>query len=233
MPRLHEVASFLDAYLGIQNYPEERNGVLTDTAKPVGRIGLALEPEPGLADWARQLGLDALILHRAWRLDLGLLPPGTGLLAYHLPFDEHLTLGWNPLLAGVLGVADLEVLGNKQGRPIGMIGRVEDTDFAVLRGRIEREFGGVEEVVLPQEAAATRIAVVGAMTEALVREAAARGGAVYVTGQLRAPARRAVEETGIGVIAAGHRRSEEWGLRMLAELLRGRWPDLEVFTQKA
>ena len=233
MPHLDEVASVLDAYLGVQDYPEERNGLLADTPKPIGRIGLALEPEPGLGTWARDLGLDALILHRVWRLDPEVLPPDTGLLAYQLPFDEHLTLGWNPLLAGVLGMTDLEILGAKQGRPIGMIGRTEDADFVVLRGRVEREFGGVEEVVLPRQEAVTRVAVVRAMTEALVREAAARGAAVYVTGQLRVPARRAVEETGIGVIAAGHRRSEEWGLRMLADVLRSRWPDLEVFTQKA
>ena len=233
MPYLHEVASFLDACLGVQDYPEERNGVLADTAKPLRRIGLALEPDASLRHWVQRFGLDALILHRAWRLDLGLLPPGIGLLAYHLPFDEHLTLGWNPLLAGVLGLTDLEVLGTKQGRPIGMIGRVEDADFVVLRGRIERELGGVEEVVLPRKETVARIAVMGAMTEALVREAAARGAAVYVTGQLRVPARQAVEETGIGVIATGHRRSEEWGLRMLADVLRSRWPDLEVFTQKA
>ena len=73
-----------------------------------------------------------------------------------------------------------------------------------------------------------RVAVVGAMTDALVREAASRGADLYVTGQFRQPARNAVIETGINVIVVGHRRSELWGLRALAGVVRERWFRLEV-----
>lgn len=75
-----------------------------------------------------------------------------------------------------------------------------------------------------------RVAVVGAMTDALVREAADRGAQIYVTGQYRQPAREAVRETGIGVIAVGHRRSEIWGLRALAGVIRERWSMIEVIV---
>lgn len=71
-----------------------------------------------------------------------------------------------------------------------------------------------------------RVVAANAMTDALVREAAGRGADVYLTGQLRAPARAAVAQTGIGVVATGHHRAEEWGLRELARLLRERWPGL-------
>ena len=74
----------------------------------------------------------------------------------------------------------------------------------------------------------SRVAVVGAMTDALVREAASRGADVYTTGQLRQPAQAAVLETGIGVVGVGHRRCEEWGLRALAGVLCERWSRLEV-----
>ena len=68
------------------------------------------------------------------------------------------------------------------------------------------------------------------MNDALVREAADRGANLYVTGQYRKPGQEAVDETGIAVVAVGHRRSEEWGLRALAHLLRQRWPELDVMT---
>jgi len=71
------------------------------------------------------------------------------------------------------------------------------------------------------------VAVVAAMTDPLVREAA-RGAEVYVMGHFRQPAKEAVLNTGIGVIVVGHRRSEEWGLRALAGVLRERWCGLEV-----
>ncbi|NNC29439.1 hypothetical protein HKM21_09160 [Longimicrobium terrae] len=73
-----------------------------------------------------------------------------------------------------------------------------------------------------------RIAVVGAMTDALVRAAAEKGAGLYITGQLRAPARRAIDETGIVAVAIGHERSEEHGLALLAALLAVRFPGLHV-----
>jgi putative NIF3 family GTP cyclohydrolase 1 type 2 len=73
-----------------------------------------------------------------------------------------------------------------------------------------------------------RIAVVGAMTDALVRAAAEKGAGLYITGQLRAPARRAIDETGILAVAIGHQRSEEHGLTLLAALLARRFPGLHV-----
>ena len=194
--------------------------------RPVARLGLALEPWDGLAEWAAAASLDAVFLHRPWGLAPGALPPGTGLLASHRPFDERLTTGFNPALAARLGMTGLEPLGERDGRPLGMTGAVERLSFAELLARVSGEFRGVEAAGPPRGGEAARVAVVNAMTDALVREAAGRGADVYLTGQLRAPARAAVAETGIGVVAAGHRRAEEWGLRELARLLRARWPGL-------
>lgn len=49
-----------------------------------------------------------------------------------------------------------------------------------------------------------------------------------MTGQFRTSAAIAIQETGIGVVAVGHRRCEEWGLRALAGVMRERWAGLEV-----
>ncbi len=70
------------------------------------------------------------------------------------------------------------------------------------------------------------------MTDVLVREAKDRGANIYITGQLRQPAKLALEETGISCVAVGHKRSEEWGLRALAGLLRDRFSQLEVILPK-
>jgi len=94
--------------------------------------------------------------------------------------------------------------------------------------RVETEIGGSESAIAPRRAEIRRVAVVGAMTDALVREAAAAGADAYLTGQMRVPARKAVEETGIGVVATGHARAEAWGIRALAAGLRERFPALET-----
>jgi putative NIF3 family GTP cyclohydrolase 1 type 2 len=227
MIHLDEIAFFLDRTLEVTRYADEQHGVFHTSARTVRRLGLALEPSPGLRRWAAASRLDAVFLHRPWRLEPDQLAPDVGVLAYHLSFDEHLTLGYNERLAIALGVRNVEVLGTKEGRPLGMIGDTDRVLFAAFERDVWQVFGGLEGSQR-NDRELQRVAVVGAMNHALVREAAERGADVYITGQYRQPARVAVAETGIGVLEVGHRRSEVWGLRALAGILRERWAMLEV-----
>jgi putative NIF3 family GTP cyclohydrolase 1 type 2 len=228
MLHLSDIAQFLDDLFETARVPDDAAGVVRPSERAVRRLGLALQPWSGVGHWARDAQLDALFMHRALRLDLALLDPDVGVLSYHRAFDEHLTLAYNPWLADALGMTGLDVLGRKEGRPIGMVGTVSEYMFARWPQRLEAVFGGLDDVVHATKRTGTRIAVVGAMNDALVREAAARDVGVYVTGQWRYPAAQAVAATGIGVAVVGHRRSEEWGLRMLGRILNERWPDLGI-----
>ena len=228
MTHLHELAAFLDEFFQVSRFPNETNGMWHDTARSIQRIGLALEPGANLSSWAEAERLDAVFLHRAAHLEAATLPAEVGVLTYHLPFDERLMLGWNLRLADILGLSGPEVIGWKRGRPLGMIGSVPSRTVADFYRLVFAVFGGREEARTCEQNEVTRVAVVGAMTEALVHEASERGADVYITGQLRQPGRVAMLDTGIGVIAVGHKRSEEWGLRALGHVLRERWADLEV-----
>lgn len=250
--KLTDIAAFLNGYFGVEDYPGEVSGIYRPAESPVRRIGLALEAWPELPVWVETQDLDALFLHRPWKFDAlldgedketkrqgeeenqsAILNPQSiikniGVLFYHLPFDEYLTPGDSPRLADALLLSHTEVLGEKEGRPLGMIGDIAPQTFATTLAKVEAIFGGYEEALPCVAESVTRIAVVGAMTEALVREAGERGAQAYLTGQFRMPARKIVRELGMGVIAVGHRRSEEWGLRALAGLLRKRFANLEV-----
>ncbi|MBD2740738.1 Nif3-like dinuclear metal center hexameric protein [Coleofasciculus sp. FACHB-1120] len=224
---LNDIAEFLDRFFAVHRFGDDQGGIYHPSTRPIRRIGLALEPWTGLEKWAKSKHLDALFFHRPWKLKAGQLAPDVGIVAYHLAFDERMTLGFNPRLADVLGMSALEVLGEKERRPIGTIGEIATQTFVSYCDRVREIFGGYDET-LAGSGDIQRVAVVGAMTDALIREAAMRSAGVYITGQLRQPAAAAVEETGIRVIAVGHRRSEEWGLRSLAGVLRDRYFDLEV-----
>ena len=190
-------------------------------------MGLALEPFPAFDAWLAAEALDAVFLHRPWTLTdeqrHALQTDGIGVLAYHLAFDERLTTGFNPALAAACDWGAPEVLGDKEGRPLGMSCTLPTPlPFDAVATQLHAEFNGLEQLTPPAPDPAvsiTRVAVVGAMTDALVHLAHERGVGVYVTGQWRQPARAAVQQTGLGVVALGHRRSEEWGLRTLARLL--------------
>ena len=205
----------------------DQNGWFLPSTRPVRRLGLALEPWPELAEWVAAERLEAVFLHRPWNLTdaqrQALHETETGVLAYHLAFDERLTTGFNPALATACGWGEPEVLGQKQGRPLGMVCSLPvPTTFEMVAVELRTQFDGLEQVVPPVavEGMISRVAVVGAMTDALVREAHERGVGAYVTGQWRQPAHAAVRDTGLGVVALGHRRSELWGLRALAGLLQ-------------
>lgn len=219
---------------------DDQNGVFLPSDRPIQRLGLALEPLPSLARWLTATRPDALFLHRPWRLTdeqrTLLEHEQIGVLAYHLAFDERLTTGFNPTLAEVCGWGSPTLLGEKEGRPLGMACTLpRPQSFDELIAVLEREFGGplpVQPPRLPPDFAGhpviRKVAVVGAMNDALVRAAHAAGVDAYVTGQFRQPARLAVEATGLGVVELGHHRSEIWGLCTLARLLRTQLPTLEI-----
>jgi len=229
MPTLDDLAAFLDTVMVADRLPglDDPAGVWRASDRPVTTLGLSLEPWPGNGAWLAREEIDALFLHRPWRLDeheVGDL----GVLAYHLAFDEALSLGFSSRLAAALGMTGVEVLGRKEGRPIGMIGDVPQQGWDGIVEELAGTFGGLDRADPGGARSVGRVAVVGAMTPALVHEAARRGADAYVTGQSRVPARTAVEETGLGTVAVGHRRSELWGLRALAAALRERWPGLRL-----
>ena len=151
------------------------------------------------------------------------LPEDIGILASHLPFEERLALGFNPRLADALEMTCLEPIGRRKGRPLGMLGDVPPQTVAAFYRSVSDIFGGREDARTCERNEVTKVAVVGAMTADLMREASERGAEVYVTGQMRQPAREALLDTGLGLIVVGHRRSEEWALRTLAHVLRERF----------
>jgi putative NIF3 family GTP cyclohydrolase 1 type 2 len=227
-PPLEALADFLDALLAVDPRGDDPAGIVVPTGRPVRRLGMLIEPSADVGAWAAANALDAVFLHRPWGLDADALPPGVGVLAYHRGFDARMSVGWSPRLAAALGMRDVRPLGEKDGAPLGMIGDVDAQAWEAFRERVEAEIGGSESILAPLRTEIRRVAVVGAMTDALVREAAEAGADAYLTGQMRVPARKAVEETGIGVVATGHARAEAWGLRALAAALRERFPTMDI-----
>jgi len=126
------------------------------STRPIARFGLALEPWVELAEWASAEQLDAYFTS-PWQLQLGQLASDVGVVAYHLAFDEHLTLGFNPRLAAVLGMSTLEVLGEKGTS--GMLGNIPTQSFASYCCCIKEVFGHEVRASVCHEV--SRVAVVG------------------------------------------------------------------------
>ncbi|MES2573168.1 MAG: Nif3-like dinuclear metal center hexameric protein [Verrucomicrobiota bacterium] len=224
---LAALAESIDAWFGV----DEPTCLVQPRAKPVRRLGLALDPWPGLSNWAAELALDAVFLHRHWRLDPRNCPGHIGVLANHAGFDVRLGFGENPELLTALGLRMESRLG--ESRALGVVATGAPRTINMLRESLFGIFGGVEEELLPEAGQAQRliqrIALARAMRPGLIENARAAGAQAYVTGQLRQPARASALATGMTVFAVGHRRSEQWALKQLGMLLARRWPALELY----
>lgn len=224
-----ELHAYLHALLNGEAYrgSDDPNGIWRNTTRPVATVGLLLEAKGETPGWIARERIDALIVHRPWSLQIA-LPGDPGVLAYHSAFDQRLAIGMNPLLADALEVTRLEVFGEEDERPLGMIGNVQPVSLATFAARIVGQFGGVNLLPDIAEGAVRRVAVVGAMRPSLVAEAAERGADLYLTGDLRASALPAAESAGITVACVGKRAAERWALRALASLLQEQFADLRV-----
>lgn len=218
---LAELAARIGQVVDAGSFPEDPPLICVPSDRSVARLGFALDPAPGLAAWVDAEQLDAVFLHRPWGVEDAGLRSGVGVIASHAAFDHRLTIGANPDLLVALQMHDVRALG---GAAPGVVGAVGLAGLEAWVARLTAMFGGVEEVVPGGAAAIRRIAVVGAMTDALVRQAAALGADLYLTGQLRHPARAALAETRVAAVAIGHRRGEQYGLRLLAHALASAFP---------
>lgn len=211
MPTLDRLAGWLSERLG-------EAAVFRPGPPEVHRLALALEP----TDLPTAPEADALFLHRAFRL--GERAPGLGVLASHDGFDRTLTTGVNRALAETLGWQEVRAL--TLHRAEGLLATPPQPGWASLLAALEAEFGGYEALLEPATPSVPTLALMNAMRPEVLDAVAERGVRVYLTGQMRPGALPRARELGLGVIALGHRRTEQWGLRQLARELEAAFSDL-------
>lgn len=217
-PSLEELADWLRAEFG------EREPLKRDGPPRVRRLALALEP----ADLPPTLDADAIFVHRSLRV--GERWPGLGVLGVHDGFDLALTTGPNHRLARALGWRDVREVVWK-GELKGITATPPQQTWTELRAALHAELGGEDSSWPPAGSASPlRVALMNAMNPGLIEHVADDGVRVYLTGQLRPSASAAAHARGLGVIALGHRRTEEWGLWQLAQELREEFLGLETET---
>ena len=229
MPTVAGIAAHLSALTDAARYAAQGDpaGVWLDSRRPVQRLGLALDAGKPPYAWAD--GLDAVLVHRPFGLWPARLPAGVGVLAYHAALDDRFSTGINPDLSAALGLTPDDEPLRRDGLPVGFVGRMpEPVPVQELFQRVRQAFGSIAGVWGAPMGETAALAHAGAMTEPLVRDAAGRGAGLYLTGQLRKPARQAVFDTGLVAIEVGQDRTEWWGVRRLGALVQARWPEIEL-----
>lgn len=238
-------------------YHEPRNTHYSPDVTPVARIVCSITPTAGVyaAMHAARTPPPLVFLHRPFTLDRTRVPRGAHVLSSHVGFDEVLTVGWNEVLAGRLGLSigdNAVCLQGYKGDPDRRIGIVAafrtPATLGSISDKIKQEFGQWDAVygadVQNDADMAQSVSVVAIMNAfhpeevQRVLEAAFSEGwisdpdqgenIVYLTGQAREPGLVAAQDKKMKVFCVGHRSAEEWGIRYIASELRREYPMVEV-----
>jgi dinuclear metal center YbgI/SA1388 family protein len=214
------------------------NGLQVEGRRPVRRIATGVSSCLELFERARDLEVDAVLVHHGlfwdgsprpitgwmYRRVAALVESGMHLVAYHLPLDRHPELGNNILAAKGLGLYSIEPFAEYHGKPIGFRGRYpEPIAPDELVARCEKLFGQAPLAFLsgPREVATLGVVSGGAQGE--VHQAIAAGLDAYVTGEASEWVMNLARDARIHYLAAGHYASERLGIRALGEHLARRF----------
>jgi len=146
------------------------------------------------------------------------------LVAYHLALDAHPVVGNNAVICRLLGLNQLEPFAQHGPRTIGFIGHLDASlPLSELVERARRQINPDVLVMDEGPDRVQRIAVISGGAAGEILPAADAGCDCIVTGELKETALHDAREGGINVIAAGHHRTEVFGVQALGDEIAGRF----------
>ena len=232
-----QLAQICDRLLGskrFRDYPGAKNGLQIAHRRPVKKISWAVDADLESIRKAGKAKVDFLVVHHG--IFWGSSPMdrkirvrrireakrlGVAVYSSHLPLDAHPEMGNSTGLLCALGLTEARrrPFGKAMGREIGW--KVEGGRWqrSVLVGKCQRLSGARVKVVTGGPAVCRNIGIVtggfGDLDQ--VRRA---GLDTLITGEADYPTEVKARELGLNLLLAGHRETETFGVRSLAEKLR-------------
>ena len=229
-----------------RDYPGAKNGLQVSHNRIVEKIGWAVDADMESIRKAGKEKVDFLIVHhglfwgssaldrkiRAGRIRLA-KRLGVAIYSYHLPLDAHPELGNSIGLLRALGLDKWKRkrFGKAMGREIGYKvegGRVRLRDLvkkvALLRSRPRRSrgesFAGLASRVKVIEGGQKICRRIGIVTGGFgdLDQVVKAGLDTLITGEVDYPTEVKAKELGINLILGGHRETEIYGARSMAQV---------------
>ncbi|MGQ0720304.1 MAG: Nif3-like dinuclear metal center hexameric protein [Candidatus Eiseniibacteriota bacterium] len=229
------IIAFLDELLAVRSIEDfGPQGLQVEGKGEVRKVAVGVSASAELFRRAAAAGADLVICHHGmfWdndsrvvrgglkeRLQL-LLDHGITLLGYHLVLDVHEQHGNNAILARELGLSRVEPFAEYRGAAVGRRGVLDPPlPLAELVARVRRVVGGDPLVFAFGPDPVRSLGLVSGAAPGDFHEAIRLGLDAYLTGEARENIQEVAREERTTYIAAGHYRTETFGVRSLAERL--------------
>ncbi|MBX7145257.1 MAG: Nif3-like dinuclear metal center hexameric protein [Oligoflexia bacterium] len=236
MADLKEINSYLTNLLSPHNFRDSSlNGIQVESSQTtVSRVAVAVDAGLSIIEQAIQGKAQLLIVHHgifwgheqavrgplARKLEL-LLKNGCSLMAWHLPLDAHPELGNNIELARYYGLSSCAPFLKMDGAFIGFKGTLQTAAKPEYFIDLSRKMQGAKEPLFLAfgKQSIKSVGIVTGSAAFGVREAAAEGLDLYVTGEPKQDVYHLAKELGINALFAGHYATETFGVRSLGKKL--------------
>ena len=217
------------------------------STREVRKILVALDPFTHVCREAKEWGADLLVTHHAliWKPGfvtdgnvqgentLYLIENGIAHINAHTNLDQA-PGGVNDVLAGTLGLEDIEVVRpqgeDEQGRPWGLLrcGTVSEQPLEAFLGCVKDKLGCRGLRYAEGGKPVRKVAVGGGSCAGAMADALRAGCDTFVTADIKYNNFWDARDLGINLIDAGHFHTENPVVAVLAEKLREAFGDIEV-----
>jgi dinuclear metal center YbgI/SA1388 family protein len=221
------------------------NGLQVPGCPEVTRVATGVSASMELFELAADVHADLLVVHHGifWGSGPGpidaslrrrlkwLFDTDMSLAAYHLPLDAHPQLGNNALIARALGAEALQPFALHENEPIGFVADFPDEGLpaSVLFTRVA-ELTGSEPLIFDAGPERVRsVAVVSGAGSDYLADAVHAGADALITGEPTERVMAQAREAHVHFIAAGHYRTETFGVKRLGEFLSERFEVEHMF----
>jgi dinuclear metal center YbgI/SA1388 family protein len=228
---LHEIAAHCDKILrtrDIGDYDGAANGLQVENHGSVSRIAATVDASLATVKLAVAARADLLIVHhglfwspshpwtgKKYELIRLLVENNLAVYSSHLPLDAHPKLGNNAQLCAALGLKKLRPFFFSHGQHIGFQAR-QKISRTELAKRLERATGTKPKLIPGGKEMCERIGVVTGGAGGDLKQAAAEGMDMFITGEGQHWTYALAEELGINVLYGGHYATETFGVKALA-----------------
>jgi dinuclear metal center YbgI/SA1388 family protein len=233
----NQIVKFCEDYLRVKDWQDDcHNGLQVEGAEKVNRIITGVSFSRQLVEAAIKKRAKMIIVHHGIfkkyipdlpqikgvfknRLKL-LLGNNINLAGFHLPLDAHPVIGNNISLLKMLRLNKTAVINSPGYGDIGFIGEYKDPiNFADFYNLVSDKLETQPYVIPAGPRKVKRAGIISGAASEDFATAAALGADTYICGDVRESVVRAVEETKINFINAGHYNTEKFGIKNLGELV--------------
>lgn len=233
---VHDYARFLSEELDVGAFQDiSQNGIQIDCQeKKICKAAFAVDATFSSISRAAQEECDILVVHHGLFWNKSMVITGDhyrrvkcaidhNLMVYgcHLPLDAHPRLGNNAGIADALNLEERKEFAYWNAKAIGVMGRLPSPlSLPQIMAKLSVRREEVSLVLPPGLEKYSSVAICSGSGSGEIRAAIDAGVDLLVTGEIKHEVYWNAYEAGLSVLAFGHYRSEEYGVKALMALTK-------------